>query len=140
MRKLNIDTTSSDELDITTSKMVTPGVLIRECHVSQDSVANELYERTVGLIFEKEDDKARLEVRCCAGNGLEVYQVKNTPVVGSANGTAEPLSGGLLEHDDSCGTSTLDASVVAMPRPAHLTILDLDLAQLRYFIQVRLLS
>ena len=63
------------------------------CLIRLPSVANEFYERTAGLILGKEDDKARLEVQCYAENDLDVYQARNTPVVESANGTAEPLSG-----------------------------------------------
>jgi hypothetical protein len=112
--------TSEPFVVLPTTHMATSDYFRHTLLLEQDSVAEESYDRTVGLIFEKESEKAKLEARCWSELDLSSYQ---------RNGTS------------SCHTGAhvvLESLNPAAPsQQARLTVLDLDLEQLRQFVHVR---
>jgi hypothetical protein len=46
----------------------------RTLHAQRSTVTDELFQRVAGLIFEKEQKKTKLEVRCWTDSDLSRYQ------------------------------------------------------------------
>jgi hypothetical protein len=84
-------------------------------------VAEESYDRIVGLIFEKEDDKAKVEARCWSELDLRLFQRNGTSAL----------------HAEARDVSLERPSAVTPSQPARFAVLDLDLEQLSQFVHVR---
>jgi len=93
---------------------------------TRSSVADEFFERNTPLVFEKEDGRASLEVRCVSTEDLSVFR-KHT----------ESFDQAVIKGDNS--------TLAAAPAPIAsedirnaewLQIIDLDLSRLRPFILV----
>jgi hypothetical protein len=94
----------------------------RTLYLEQDPVADKFYERTVGLVFEKENEKARVEVRCWSDLDLEPYRTRDNQL---------PSESSLELNKDAA------RPIPQTSRSARLAVIDLDLKQLRRFTQVR---
>jgi hypothetical protein len=133
------------------TSMATSDFFRRTLYLEQDPVADEFYERSVGLVFEKDDEKARVEVRCWTALDLESYRVKDIQLaVSEAGGTLIPNESSSELRNNTAQSATrelgapdtedISGPILHTSQPARFAIIDLDLAQLRRFTQVRLPS
>jgi hypothetical protein len=51
----------------------------RSLRLQRNSVNDEFYERNAGLVFEKDETKTRMEVRCWSNMDLTVYGKHSRP-------------------------------------------------------------
>ncbi|KAF2833642.1 hypothetical protein CC86DRAFT_400258 [Ophiobolus disseminans] len=100
-------------------------------------VAEEFFERTSPLVFEKEDSKSRIEVRCLAASDVSQYHKVGTQGQ-TSNSTTQNTS-----LDPPTDTS-LPNAIDVIDEPPHreapqrlqwLQVIDVDLRKLRPFIQ-----
>ena len=102
--------------------MATSNFFRRTFDVEQDPVADEYYERTVGLVFEKEDEAAKVEVRCWSIFDLESYQTRDAQL--------EPIEDAAQTAIDQAEAPDIGSASKAMPKTpwfhsARLAIIDL---------------
>jgi hypothetical protein len=106
--------------------LITPfNVIIASDHCSRilfrerNSVVDEFYERTAGLIFEKEEENEEVEARCWSILDLDRYRTQDTALTQTAT-----------------ISTTLEAATTDLSKPAQLATIDLEIVQLARFIQV----
>jgi hypothetical protein len=112
-------------------------------HFCRNSVVEEFYERSVGSIFEKEENDASLEVWCWTNLDLNRFEkpdesISGTAEVAPSNSHYEPPTS---QTSDVVGDTTQPSQCVpsqSTVQPDRLVIIDLDLehAVLRHFIRV----
>lgn len=98
--------------------------------VDRSSVADEALERMAPLIFEKEETKCRIEVRCLTASDLT--QFRRIAIKRDASSTTKSLV---------VGTSSPEIAQVGpesdkVQRSVQLHTIDIDLTKLRSLIQV----
>jgi hypothetical protein len=100
----------------------------RVLHSQRSTVTSEFFDRTAGLIFEKEHKKTRIEARCWTNSDLSQFRrdQETSPPYTLVDAAVHAEN---TAHNQDPTTRRLDTP--------HLVVTDLDLTQLRRFIQVR---
>ncbi|KAI8934246.1 hypothetical protein NX059_008991 [Plenodomus lindquistii] len=140
--------------------MAASQVFKRAVYVDQNSVSTEYYHREEGNIFEKEEVKVKIEVRCRSACDLTDFSKCGTPIVQFATAplttvergdyqsdafVGNHLSGNLGQSDDSTHNATEPVGSGALVCASRnqplfssvpLVTINLDPEQLRRFVQL----
>lgn len=93
--------------------------------LQRNSVAGEFYERNVGLVFEKEETRTRMELRCWSDLDLDAYKRKRE---------SPADQGPSLADTSGCAEQSKQSSTT--PAPTMYVIVNVNLHTLEELIQV----